>query len=91
VLAGNPVPGAGDQIEVPAALVFKDLLNWCILRWIVLDGGYAETPRFPLPIDDHDFISYMQVAQTPEDGGIPSWPVEMAVNYGTSQFSRKCT
>ncbi len=48
MLAGNPITGACNQVQIGATCVAKDFLNRGSLWWIEGDAGYAKTERFPV-------------------------------------------
>src|SRR5579863_1302977 len=88
MLAGNPLPGTGNQVEEGACHVFKYCCQGSIIWRIVLHIYDAEMQGLFPRIDDHDDVSNMEVSQFPEDGGRPSWPIQVSINNCTPLRSR---
>src|SRR2546421_4072576 len=69
MLAGNPLPSTGNQVEEDARLVSKYCLQGGFIWRVVLHIYNAEMQWLFPWIDDHDAVSDMKVSQVPEDGG----------------------
>jgi hypothetical protein len=87
VLAGNPVPGAGNQIEIITSIISKDFLKRRILRRIERNVRDTKMEDFSLCIYHHHCVANMHVTQIPEDRGIPSGAIKMSIDYGTAPFT----
>ena len=88
VLAGNPVSGAGNQVEIGAAVVAEDELQG---RGLWRIGGYlehAEVQRLSLCVDDHHVVANMEIAQVPEDGWTTTRTIKMPIDDGTPLIAR---
>jgi hypothetical protein len=87
VLAGNPVPGAGNQIEIITSIISKDFLKRRILGRIERNVRDTKMEDFSLCIYHRHCVANLYITQMPEDRGIPSGAIKMSIDYGTAPFT----
>src|SRR6266849_3484665 len=80
MLVRDPVSCAGDEVEVAARSVAKDVLERRFLRRIGGDTCHVKAQLFAVFLCDKNRITYMDVTQVPERRGQSSGTVEVAVD-----------
>src|SRR5260370_30319638 len=80
MLVGDPVSCAGDEVEVAARSVAKDILERRFLRRVGGDTCHVKAQLFAVFLCDKNRIAYMDVPQVPEHRGESSGTVEVAVD-----------
>ncbi len=59
MLAGNPVPRAGYEIEIFPTDIAEDILNGSLLRWVECNACDVEVHAGAVGIDHPDIIANM--------------------------------
>src|SRR6266849_344850 len=88
MLVGDPVSCAGDEVEVAARSVAKDVLERRFLGGIGGDTCHVKAQLFAVFLCDKDGITCMDVTQVPEHRGESSGTVEVSVDNGAAPVAR---
>jgi len=87
MLARNPIPCTGNQIEIRATLICENFLNWCILRRVECYSCDMEMERFSTCINHHNTVADLHITETPEDRGIAARTIKVSIDHRTSSFT----
>src|SRR5947209_6952820 len=88
MLAWNPVTGAGNQVEIVAGFIAKNLLQRGLLWRVERDVCDTEGPRLPACVYHNHIFTAVQIAQVPKNGRIAPWTVEMPINNRAANLTR---